>query len=57
MGFVSGRVLDGLVYLHRERKQIHRDIKPSNILLNSRGEVKICDFGMSTQLQVPNPNP
>jgi len=51
VGFVSGRVLDGLVYLHRERKQIHRDIKPSNILLNSRGEVKICDFGMSTQLQ------
>eukprot|EP00277_Geminigera_cryophila_P011975 CAMPEP_0179452182 /NCGR_PEP_ID=MMETSP0799-20121207/36091_1 /TAXON_ID=46947 /ORGANISM="Geminigera cryophila, Strain CCMP2564" /LENGTH=308 /DNA_ID=CAMNT_0021247895 /DNA_START=126 /DNA_END=1052 /DNA_ORIENTATION=- len=51
VGFVSGRVLDGLVYMHRERKQIHRDIKPSNILINSRGEVKICDFGMSTQLQ------
>ena len=51
VGFVSGRILDGLVYLHRERKQIHRDVKPSNILLNSRGEVKICDFGMSTQLQ------
>mmetsp|Transcript_36243 Transcript_36243/g.73116 ORF Transcript_36243/g.73116 Transcript_36243/m.73116 type:complete len:298 (+) Transcript_36243:91-984(+) len=50
VGYLSGRLLEALVYLHRERRLIHRDIKPSNILLNSRGEVKISDFGISTQL-------
>lgn len=26
------------------------DVKPSNILVNTRGEIKICDFGVSGQL-------
>ena len=29
---------------------LHRDIKPSNILVNSKCEVKICDFGISRTL-------
>lgn len=29
---------------------MHRDIKPSNILVNSRGSIKLCDFGVSGEL-------
>jgi len=29
---------------------IGTDVKPSNILVSSRGEIKLCDFGVSGQL-------
>lgn len=29
---------------------MHRDIKPSNVLVNSRGSLKLCDFGVSGEL-------
>ncbi|RZF46720.1 hypothetical protein LSTR_LSTR002583 [Laodelphax striatellus] len=43
-------VVSALHYLHSQLKVIHRDVKPSNILVNRKGEVKMCDFGISGYL-------
>ncbi|CAG0915172.1 unnamed protein product [Notodromas monacha] len=50
LGKITASVLKGLRYLREKHQIIHRDVKPSNILVNSRGEIKICDFGVSGQL-------
>lgn len=40
----------GLKSLKDDHNIIHRDVKPTNILVNSRGQIKICDFGVSGNL-------
>ncbi|MFH4977567.1 hypothetical protein AB6A40_004276 [Gnathostoma spinigerum] len=47
---VTVSLINGLAFLW-SNKVMHRDIKPSNILVNSKGMVKLSDFGVSKQLE------
>jgi p21-activated kinase 2 len=47
--YVLKKTLEGLNFLH-VRHIIHRDIKSDNLLMNTKGEVKLADFGYAVQL-------
>ncbi|KAF2762408.1 kinase-like protein [Pseudovirgaria hyperparasitica] len=51
LGKIAEAVLGGLTYLWTAHRIMHRDLKPSNILVNSRGHIKLCDFGVSSELE------
>ncbi|RDW42280.1 MAP kinase [Yarrowia lipolytica] len=50
VGHITVAVVEGLTYLYNEHRIVHRDVKPSNILVNSHGQIKLCDFGVSGEL-------
>ncbi len=50
LGPIVRQVCEALHYAHHRAHVVHRDIKPANLLLDSRGEVKITDFGIARSL-------
>jgi len=46
------QMVDGITLCHKQGL-IHRDLKPQNILVDSRGTLKICDFGLARAFSVP----
>lgn len=52
---IGVQVAGALGHIHQQGT-IHKDINPSNLVRNSEGEIKIIDFGISTQLPREQPN-
>ncbi|KAI8613644.1 serine/threonine-protein kinase pef1 [Chytriomyces sp. MP71] len=46
------QLLRGIAFCH-ENRVLHRDLKPQNLLINSRMELKIADFGLARAFGIP----
>ncbi|KAG9103465.1 hypothetical protein FRC06_010573 [Ceratobasidium sp. 370] len=48
---ITASMVRGLKFLKDELQIMHRDVKPTNVLVDMKGAVKLCDFGVSGQLE------
>jgi len=52
---VLGELCSAINVCH-QRSCVHRDIKPGNVLIDERGVVKLCDFGLARLLSASSNN-
>ena len=50
----SFQLLQGLHFMHHQRRFMHRDLKPANLLVN-KGVIKIADLGTATEIDSNRP--
>jgi serine/threonine protein kinase len=50
LGPWTRQLCDALDYAHSRARIVHRDLKPSNMMVNSKHDLKVTDFGIARSL-------
>jgi serine/threonine protein kinase len=50
LGSWTRQLCDALDYAHKRARIVHRDLKPSNLMVNSKHDLKVTDFGIARSL-------
>ena len=46
------QLMKGIAFCH-DNRVLHRDLKPQNLLINTRGQLKLADFGLARAFGIP----